>query len=73
MLKNIMLAISISLLAVACGGGAAEEAKTADDAAKKDMPAADAKPAEGDAAKPAEGAAPAGDAAKPADAAAAPK
>jgi hypothetical protein len=73
MLKNTIIALSISLFAVACGGGAAEEAKTADDAAKKDAPAADA-PKEGDAAKPVDGAAaPAGDAAKPADAAAAPK
>lgn len=72
MLKHIILALSVSLMAVGCGGGAAEEAKTADDA-KKEMPA-DAKPAEGDAAKPADGAAaPAGDAAKPADGAAAPK
>ena len=66
MLKNLLLAISISLVAVACGGGATEEAKTGDDAAKKDAPADATKPAEGDAAKPVEGAAPpAGDAAKP--------
>ena len=64
MLKNIILAVSISLLAVACGGGATEEAKSADDM-KKDAPAADA-------AKPADPAAPAGDAAKPADPAAKP-
>ncbi len=71
MLKNILIALSISLFAVACGGGAAEEAKSPDDAAK--MPAADA-PKEGDAAKPAEGdAAKPADPAKPADAAAAPK
>lgn len=73
MLKTLLLAISVSLMAVACGGGAQEEAKTPADA-----PAGDAKPADGapagDAAKPADGAAaPAGDAAKPADAAAAPK
>ena len=72
MLKNTIIALSISLFAVACGGGAAEEAKSPDDA-KKDAPAADA-PKEGDAAKPADGAAaPAADPAKPADAAAAPK
>lgn len=40
MLKHLFLVISVSLLAVACGGGA-EEAKSADDA-KKDAPAADA-------------------------------
>ena len=74
MLKPLFLAISVSLFAMACGGGQ-EGAQTADDAAKKDAPAGDAaKPAEGDAAKPADGAAPpAGDAAKPADGAAAPK
>lgn len=75
MLKHVFLALSISLFAVACGGGQ-EGAQTADDAAKKDAPAGDAKPADGaaggDAAKPADGA-PAGDAAKPADPAAAPK
>ena len=67
MLKNVLIALSISLFAVACGGGA-EEAKSADEA-KKDAPAADAKPADGAPAgdaKPAEGAAPAGDA-KPAE------
>ncbi len=67
MLKNVLIALSISLFAVACGGGATEEAKSADEA-KKDAPAADAKPAEGAPAgdaKPAEGA-PAGDT-KPAE------
>jgi hypothetical protein len=72
MLKNIILACSISLLAVACGGGA-EEAKGADDM-KKDAPAGDAaKPADGAAAPAGDAAKPADPAAKPADAAAAPK
>ncbi|MDI3290176.1 hypothetical protein [Polyangium sp. 15x6] len=62
MIKHIILALSVSLLAVACGGGTPEAA------APEGAPAGDAKPAEGapaDAAKPAEGAAPAGDQAAP--------
>jgi len=69
MLKHLILAVSVSLLAVACGGGT-PEAKTGDDAAKPAEGApADAKPADGAApadAKPADGAAPAD--ARPADA-----
>jgi len=57
MLKHLILAVSVSLLAIACGGGQ-EQAATPDNAA---APAGDAKPAE---------AAPAD--AKPADPAAAP-
>jgi hypothetical protein len=67
MLKHLVLALSVSLFAVACGGGQ-EEAKTPD-AAGDAKPADPAAPA-GDAAKPADPAAPAGDAAKPADPAA---
>ena len=68
MLKPLLLAISVSLFAVACGGGQ-EEAKTPADGAG-DAKAADAAKPEGDAAKPTEGdaAKPAGDAPKPADA-----
>ncbi|MDC0748339.1 hypothetical protein [Polyangium mundeleinium] len=70
MIKHIILALSVSLLAVACGGAPAEEAKSPEGAP------ADAKPAEGAPAdaKPADGAAPAGDqAAPPAGDQAAPK
>lgn len=60
MLKHIILAMSISLVAVACGGSQPEAASA--DGAKTDAPAADAKPEE----KPAE-AAPGGET-KPAEA-----
>ena len=67
MIKHIILALSVSLLAVACGGAPAEEAKS------PEAPAGDAKPADAPAdAKPAD--APAGDqAAPPAGDQAAPK
>ncbi len=68
MLKNIILAVSISLVAVACGGSTPEAA--APEGEKKEMAPADAKPADG--AKPADAAAAPADGAKPADAAAAP-
>lgn len=71
MLKSLMLAISVSLMAVACGGAPAEETKTADDA-KKAEPAADA-PKDGAATPAADPAKPAADAPKPADATVAPK
>lgn len=58
MLKHLILAVSVSLLAIACGGGQEQAATPADATA---APPADAKPAE---------AAPAD--AKPADPAAAP-
>jgi len=64
MLKHLILAISVSLLAIACGGPA-EEPKTPADAPATDKPADTAAPAD----KPAD--APAADA-KPADPAAAP-
>jgi hypothetical protein len=68
MIKHIILALSVSLLAVACGGGTPEPAAPEGDAAKpaEGAPAGDAKPAEG--APAGDQAAPAGDAAKPADA-----
>lgn len=64
MLKHLFVVISVSLLAVACGGGA-EGAKSADDAAKTDAPAADAPKADAPAADAPKADAPAGDA-KPA-------
>jgi|GEM_PF-3102833 hypothetical protein len=67
MLKTVFFAISVSLLAVACGGGQADPA-TADDAAKKDAPADAPKTDEAKPAEPPDTAAPA-DAAKPAEAA----
>ncbi|MDI1450601.1 hypothetical protein [Polyangium sp. 6x1] len=70
MIKHIILALSVSLLAVACGGATPEPAAPEGGAAPADA----AKPAEGDAAKPAEGAAPpAGDQAAPPAGEAAPK
>ncbi len=68
MIKHIILALSVSLLAVACGGAPAEPAAPEGGEAKPAEGApADAKPAEGAPAGDA-AAAPAGDAATPADA-----
>ncbi len=65
MLKHLFIVISVSLLAVACGGGNPDD-KTAADAPKEGAAATDA-PKEGAAATdaPKDGAAAGGDAAKP--------
>lgn len=72
MLKPLFLAISLSLVAVACGGGQ-DAAKSADDAKAADAAKPEEKKAEGDAAKAPEGDAAKAPETKPADGAAAPK